>query len=167
MSEQDFGFDDDGSGSSSRMIPVNELELAMLTTNPAWGKEATPELNEKLSEIRENVVVDTEGNEFVPKEQLWGLLSFYSRDTRLGNLGSEDYSYARKYMLFAGDCLMLGYVKSFMVSLSRAISVLELSQSKGGFMRKRLNTSSFEHTRMELSPKKRKWGGKNNGGDLV
>lgn len=126
-----------------RKIPANELDLSFMTTESAWGKEVTDELNDRLVEIGatydENGVVTG-----VEKRHLWGLYSYYTRDMRLSNLNQERYIYCLNWLGIAGDCLRCNYIHSFMTALSRVIDALELSQSVGGFLRRRTNTVTQE-----------------------
>jgi len=145
-----------------RDVPHNEMDLQMQLTNPKWGHEVPEELKEKLSAIKG--YAKTENGEYVEvKDQLWGLLSFYTRDVRLGNLSTMwgEVEYCRYYLDLANDLLRENYVQSFLTCLSRVATVLELSQSKGGFLRKLINTIRQEHLREEREPKKRNiFGGK-------
>lgn len=125
-----------------RKIPANELDLSFMTTESAWGVEVSTELNEALVEVGIKKVGDkTE----ITKTHLWGLYSYYTRDMRLSNLNYERYIYCLNWLGIAGDCLRVGYVQSFMTSLSRVIDALELSQSVGGFLRRRGGTITQEH----------------------
>lgn len=71
-----------------------------------------------------------------------------------------EVAYCQYYLDLAGDLLQNNAIKPFLIALSRAASMLELSQSKGGFLRKRMNTLSQEHISQELEPKKQKLFGK-------
>ena len=142
-----------------RSTPVNELDMQLMIVNSEWGKNISSELDNKLQEDSLKLV---NGNYTIEKKKLWGLLSYYTRDMRLGNLGNYDYVTATEWLNFAGDCLRYNYVKSFLTCLSRVITILELSQSKGGFLRKRLGTftqESYQNYRDE-NEKKGLWGEK-------
>lgn len=126
-----------------RKIPANELDLSFMTTESAWGKEVSAELNERLKEV--GAEYDEEGNVTgVTEKHLWGLYSYYTRDMRLSNLNLERYIYCLNWLGIAGDCLRVNYIHSFMTALSRVIDALELSQSVGGFLRRRNNTVTQE-----------------------
>lgn len=128
----------------TRNVPINELDLQMQTVNSEWGRDITPELKERLSEA--GVPIQSkDGKLTVDKKDLWELLGYYTRDIRLGNLDKETYYMCSEWLDFAGDMLRLGMVKPFLTSLSRVITMLELSQSKGGFLRKQLNTITQQH----------------------
>lgn len=127
----------------SRNTPINELDLQLMIVDSEWGKDIAPELYERLSET--GGIEQKDGKFKVGKKHLWGLLTYYTRDMRLGNLDRETFIACVTWLDFAGDCLRLGYVKSFLTSLSRVITMLELSQSRGGFLRKRLGTFTQEN----------------------
>jgi len=123
--------------SDPRTIPRNELDLNMLTTESVWGKgEVSSDLKNRLTQL-------VSDGEEVTTRHLWGLLSFYTRDMRLANLDRREMEYCKYYLDYAGDLLNETAVESFIIAISRAASVLELSQSKKGFLRKRFGT--FEH----------------------
>jgi hypothetical protein len=130
---------------SERKIPINELDLQLMTIENEWGKEISPELKEQLKILGEDLETETDGKFKVKKTQLWGLLSYYTRDMRLANFNKEEFYYCNEWLNFSGDCLRQGFIRSFLTSLSRVITVVELSQSKGGFVRKRLGTFTQEH----------------------
>lgn len=147
-----------------RISPQSELDLQMLLTDPQWGQHmgVPPELRDKLQKIIGKV--QNEHNQTVAiVDSLWGLLGYYTRDIRLGNL-SQFYGevyYVQYYLDLAGDCLRYSYLQAFLKSLSLAITVLETSQSRAGFLRKRQGTITQEkHTRDESEPKKQSLFGK-------
>lgn len=140
-----------------RKVPMNELDAQMMTIDTEWGGSVAPELKSKLMEIGGKVSTDSEGKLKLQTEQLWGLLSYYTRDIRLGNLDKETYPICVAWLDYAGDCLRLDWVKSFLTALSRVVTMLELSQSRGGFLRKRLGTFTQEHYN-EFSEKNQKKG---------
>jgi len=125
-----------------RKIPANELDLSFMTTESAWGKEVSVELNEALVEV--GIINEGTPQEEITKTHLWGLYSYYTRDMRLSNLNHERYIYCLNWLGIAGDCLRVNYIHSFMTALSRVIDALELSQSVGGFLRRRTNTVTQE-----------------------
>jgi hypothetical protein len=149
----------------NRSVPISELDYQYRTTEPNWGKIDVPaELRSKLMQISEGV--DDDGNPVYTPESLWGLLGYYTRDMRLANLSTfnNEFDYCMYYIDLAGDCLREGYTESFLTSLSRAVTILELSQSKGGFFRKLLNTFRSEQSIETIEPKKSamSWGKKDN-----
>lgn len=145
-----------------RTVPQSDLDFNLMTTDPVWGSEnINPELQKKLSETIEGI--DIEGKTKYREEKLWGLLNFYTRDVRLGNLRSwDELPYVQYYLDLAGDFLQCNMIRPFLISLSRAATKIELSQSKNGFLRRRMNTFTKESSHQELdAPKKNLFGGKN------
>lgn len=151
-----------------RLIPQSELDFYFKTTESAWGKSEVPqELKDKLQRLmiykdeNGNVVYDKDedGNPVmrINKIDLWSLLSFYSRDMRLSNLSykNNEIVYCQYWLDFAEDMLQEGFLIPFITALSRAVSVMELAQSKGGFLRKQMNTITTENINQELEPPKK------------
>jgi len=149
-----------------RISPQSELDLALMTTDAVWGKpEVSPELKTILNKYYRTK--DEKGQVGYTTQSLWGLLSYYTRDLRLSNLNKEQMDYVKHFYDLAGDCLQEGLIRPFIICLSRSATILELSQSKGGFLRKNLRTKSEEFTKTEIEPPKRRifGGGKNKGGN--
>lgn len=147
--------------SQGRVLPRSELDFNLMTTNGVWGSgEISPELKDRLSKYY--AVNDKDGQLKVSKENLWSLLGFYSRDLRLANLStwSGEVFYCQYYLDLSADLLREDMVEPFLICLSRVASVLELSQSKGGFLRRRMNTFSQENITGEMEPKKKTLFGK-------
>jgi len=154
--------------SELREVPHSDIDLQMQMTNPEWGHKVPQELKDKLTKIKGYSPSDDGKSYTVIKEELWGLLSFYTRDVRLGNLNVflGETEYCRYYLDLASDLLREDYIDPFLTCLSRVVSVLELSQSRGGFLRRQNNTIRQEHSREEKEPKKRNlFGGSKNNGD--
>lgn len=140
-----------------RQSPQTELDLALMTTDALWGRpEVSPELKNRLNKLYKTT--DKDGKEGYEAQSLWGLLSYYTRDMRLANLSvmNGEFEYVKYFIDLAGDCLQEGLTRPFVIALSRAATVLELSQSKGGFLRNRQRTQSFETRTSELNPPNRK-----------
>ena len=166
----------------NRNLPQNDLDFNLMLTDSVWGKrEVGEELKNKLNKIyldRDEkgnpvMVKDKEGNT-VPlgeKYSMWSLLSFFTRDMRLGNLSewSGELQACRYMIELSNDLLVTDMKTSFSVALSRVATILETSQSKNGFLRRSMNTLRQEHIRQEVeAPKKSFFGGgadkKNAGG---
>lgn len=151
----------------SRISPQSELDLQMLLTDPQWGQKlgVPAELRAKLQKIIAHVQTEKEGVVAIT-DNFWEMLGYYTRDVRLGNL-SQFYGevyYVQYYLDLAGDCLRYGYLKSFLKSLSLAITLLETSQSRAGFLRKRQGTITQEkHSTESFEPKKQSLFGKKSG----
>lgn len=148
--------------SSETATPMSELEMMFITTQPAWGREAHKELDNKVKRMKRELEAD--GSLKETNQKLWGLLSYYTRDIRLANLNSVngEFEYCQFYLDLAGDLLRANYVKSFLTALTRVITVLELSQSKNGFLRRRSNTITRESVGSPEPPAKSGWLGKKN-----
>lgn len=145
----------------SRDLPTSEIDMQMMMTNPVWGRDVPSELKDKLAMY--SYYKDSDGKVVVDKTSLWGLLGYYTRDIRLGNLGemNGEMAYCQYYLDLAGDCLRENYINGFLVALSRAVTRIELSQSKKGFLRKLFGTIRQEHYTELLEPNKSKiFGGK-------
>lgn len=153
-----------------RVMPSSDLDFNMLLTDSVWGKQEVPkELRDKLSKLYVQAGLNGEEDK-VTKESLWGLLGFYTRDMRLGNISMKDgtYQYVTYHLDLANDLLNADMIEPFIIALSRAATQLEISQSKGGFLRKENNTLHQKNQNENLEPpKKGMFGGfssKNNGG---
>lgn len=153
-----------------RTLPHSELDLNLMLTDSVWGKsEVSSLLQERLNKYftmrdQDGVQIFTEdGKPIVTKESLWGLLGFYTRDMRLGNLSRLDNELqtCRYYINLANDFLNVDMIEPFLIALSRAATILETSQSKGGFLRRITNTLRQEHVKQELEPPKKGWMGGN------
>lgn len=139
-----------------RTSPQSELDLHFLTTNSVWGQpEVSPEIRERLNKLYSSV--DAKGTEQITVSSLWGLLGYYTRDMRLANLSATtgELQYCQYYLDLAGDLLQAGMIEPFVIGLSRVATMLELSQSKGGFLRKQHNTFRHEQTKQEIEPPKK------------
>lgn len=141
--------------SHDRSIPVNDLDMNMMLTTPEWGREITQELRVKL----QKVLGKDKGGKLVT-EDLWALHAYYNKEMRLGNLKNIEVDYCRIYLDIAGDGLREGYILSFTTALSRVATVLELSQSRGGFLRKRLSTITTEDKKFTEEDKRGMFGNK-------
>jgi len=140
-----------------RNVPISDLDLQFQMIEPAYGKSGiSSELMAKLQQY--GVEKDENGNQvIVEKGSLWGILGYYTRDIRLGNLDkfTGEYAYVKYYLDLAGDLLQADMIKSFLIALSRVASVVEISQSKGGFLRRRINTMTSEQHYQGLEPTKK------------
>jgi len=124
--------------------PKDVLDFNLMVIDSVWGKDSiNDDLKDKLASLK-NVYQDEQGKVFVQKESLWGLLGYYTRDFRLSNLDASQFHYCVVLTDLAGDFLKCDFVNPFLVCLSRVASVLELSQSRGGFLRNRQSTLTEE-----------------------
>ena len=134
---------------STTKSPYDNLQLQFMMTEPGWGKEIPEGLYQKLQEFKGEPYKNSQGKTVIDAQPLWDLLGFYTRDVRLGNLQQADVFYCEHYLDLASDCLRQGFIRSFLSALSRAITKLEVSQSRDGFYRKRTSTVTSEQIKQE------------------
>ena len=142
--------------------PQSDLDLNLMLTNPVYGTDAISETIQKklrkgflLTDADGKPIVDQEGNHRYDVDSMWEKLNFYTRDMRLGNLGTKEITYCQWYIDFVSDLLQDDMYESAIVALTRAATIIELSQSKNGFLRKQPNTLRTEHIAGELEPERR------------
>ena len=176
---------DENTEQPMREIPLNELDFSNQLANPVWGdKLSKPDLRKKLNIVKlktdENgqplfqvqKIIDGEGK---PKEVYMPIieelseydnLSFLTRDFRLSNLNDEQVTICQYWTELAADLLQDGFKKAHIAALSRVAIILEVNQSRKGFLRKNMNTLRQESTHQEVEPAKKSFfgGGKKNGG---
>jgi len=147
-----------------RIRPQSDLDFNLMITETLWGSTfVSPELQEfltkryQLTDENERPMFNNEGLPVVSKEALWGLMSYYTRDLRLSNLNykNNEIQYCQHYLDLAGDFLKENMIRPFLICLSRVATVTELAQSKGGFLRKNMNTLRTENVDEYLEPKKK------------
>lgn len=143
-----------------RIMPQSGLDFNMMLTDTMYGSR-------NIGAQLKRQVKNRDDPEDPEKTEAWELLSFYTRDLRLSNIGDREFVYCQYYIDLAGDCLREGYMEAFAKSLALAATVLELAQSKGGFLRKRQNTLTQESMSGEIEPTKKRllFAGKKNGGN--
>ena len=146
----------------NRRSPHNDLDLNLMLTDPVVGSENVDQyLQEPLEKTfymtdkDGKLLVDEHGNPVVNKDSMWKKLNFFTRDMRLANLSTEELNYCNWYVKMAGYCIQEGYLESFVIALQDAMTVLELSQSKKGFLRKQPNTLRTESVTGDLEPQKK------------
>lgn len=143
-----------------RIMPQSGLDMNMMLTDTMYGsRQIGEQLKRKMKDRLDNP-------DDIDRTEAWELLSFYTRDLRLSNIGEREMIYCSYYIDLAGDLLREGYMESFAKALALAATVLELSQSKGGFLRKRTNTITTEGLTGEINPEKKRllFSGKKQGG---
>lgn len=148
----------------SRIKPSSDLDFNLMITETLWGSNlVSPDLQEALTKQYQmvdeegNPVVDDQGNPVVTEKAAWGLLSFYTRDLRLSNLSYKtgEIQYCQHYLDLGGDFLKEKMITPFLICLSRAATIIELAQSKGGFLRRNMNTLRMESSEETLDPQKK------------
>lgn len=147
-----------------RIMPENALDYNMMMIESEWGRpeSISRDLLEKLSKVK-GFYVDKEGKPLFNddgspdtiKESLWSMLGFYTRDMRLSNLDAPQFKYCVFFLDLCNDFLRVDMIEPFLTCLSRVATVLELSQSRGGFLRNRQNTLTTE-TRFNLAEQQKR-----------
>lgn len=139
----------------NRRLPTSNLDFDLMIVDSLWGRVDVPkELRDRLNESVTEYDPETNTSKIAVKS-LWGLLGHYTRDLRLANLSDDELRIVRYHLDLAADYLSVNLKESFTVCLSRAISILETSQSKKGFLRKQMNTLRQEHSQETIEPKKK------------
>lgn len=139
-----------------RRVPTSDQDFNYMIVDTRWGKVDVPNELRKALEKEERKVIIHKGERYIneskepviatqdivvyEKKIMWDLLSFYTQDIRLGQLTKDQETYVIYHLDLAGDCLHSNLTESFIIALSRAISVLETSQSRQGFLRWILTT---------------------------
>lgn len=155
-----FGFDDEDKKEDKSknkkdkdILPESSLDLTLMFTNSEWGKENGIPAELKSALNKRFFFKDKDGKEQTIDRSSWGLLGFFTRDFRLGNLDGHGVRYCEHYSELASELLDLGFIDPFVISLSRVATKLELSQSKAGFFRKQSSTITQERiSRGNLEP---------------
>jgi hypothetical protein len=154
----------DDDNKQMRFMPENTLDYNMMMIESEWGRDESinAALLDKLQKIKgfyvdkdNNPIIDEAGNPEFVKESLWGMLGFYTRDMRLSNLDASQFRYSVFYLDLCNDFLRVDMIEPFLTCLSRVATVLELSQSRGGFLRNRQNTLTTE-TRFNLAEQQKR-----------
>jgi len=131
-----------------KFVPQNEIDLQLVLTNSQWGSSEQTQLRKILQTYKYKVVQVESGNGqqlmLQEKQNYWDLMEFFTRDLRLGNLKENELFVIRYDLDLATDLLSNDCFKSFITALSRVAVVLETSQSRGGFLRKIIQ-SIFKH----------------------
>jgi len=147
-----------------RISPRSNLDFNLMITETCWGsplvsQNLQDQLTKNFQAVDENgkTLFNDKGQPIVTEEALWGLMAFYTRDLRLSNLSykTNEIQYCMHYLDLAGDLLKEKMLKPFIVCLSRVATITELAQSKGGFLRRQMNTLRTENVDEYLEPKKK------------
>lgn len=140
-----------------RHIPESPLDASWQMTNPAWGRSEVPKfLRDRLSKAKEGTFFDADGNAYAPnREGMWEMLGFFTRDLRLGYLTGPEAREAREWLEIASTCIAEDLPESFFLSLSKVISMVEISQSRNGNLRRTQKTNRQEQSVSYEEPPKR------------
>jgi len=98
------------------------------------------------------------------EKALWSQLGYFTQDMRLSNLSEgniwkglpNEVEYCEYRLNLANDLLSEGYDEPFIICLERVAAKLELCQSKGGFLRRRMGTYTQENKSEVIEPANRK-----------
>ena len=132
--------------------PNTDLDFQQQLTDPFISSTyVNPAFSSKFKEYQ--YVLDADGNitlnedgtkKIEIKRDLWAVLQMFTRDWRLGNIDTKKEAiYIRHYLDLTTDIITLlgdDFREPSLISFERALVVNETSQSKGGFLRKMLNT---------------------------
>lgn len=155
-----------------RIRPSSNIDLQLMTTNSVWGE---PEINKAVKEklriegakisykagdviqTSQGLVRINEDTEVNNDSDYWSILDVYTRDLRLGNISKKDgeMEYCQYMLDLATDLLQDDFKAGFTAAIRRLATVLELSQSKGGFLRNKFNTLTYEQYTEEREPPKK------------
>lgn len=133
----------------NQMNPSNDVDLFIYTTDPAWCTEdINTDFEQVLRDENGKPVLDREGNPIVVFS-FWHSLRFIKRDLRLGNIDPrfDDIEWMENRIQLAQNLIMLrnGAFKHLApMSIIPVIAIIELSQSRKGFLRKNFRTFSFK-----------------------
>jgi len=153
-----------------RVMPESDLELNYHFTNPQWGDDTVNvDLQNQLTKdvIRQLPVghyyTDPKTQEqkisdgsvkYMDKKNLWANLSYLTRDIRLANYGGREYTYCAYFYELAGHFLNEGFTECCAICIQMAAIHSEMSQGKGGFLRKIQNTLIKEERTQPLETRK-------------
>lgn len=150
-----------------RYLPGSDAEFYLHITRPSYADKAlNPGLNDRVS--NKFNVTDSDGNVVLDKktgkpiEVKISKLDFYeifTQDVRLGNLNDEEVFFCTEYLDTAYDCLSSELGGGALVIAERAYSVVEVSHSKKGWLRRILATLRMENIHEMYEPKKSFLGG--------
>jgi hypothetical protein len=163
-----------------RIRPASNIDLQLMTTNSVWGE---PSINKAVKDklkisggkifYKKGDVIQTptgflkfeEDTTIELEADYWSILDVFTRDLRLGNISRKDgeMEYCQYMLDLATDLLQDDFKAGFTAAIRRLASVIELSQSKGGFLRNKFNTLTYEqYTEEREPPKKGLFGTKKN-----
>lgn len=152
-----------------KVLPESDLELTYAFTNPQWGDESVnKELQDKFKRNvfeyapKGSILQDNEGNQIVSdgkqkilnKKDYWANLAFLTRDLRLANYDRTTYNFCSYMYELAGAFLNEGYVEAAALSMQIGAIHGEMSQGRGGFLRKMQNTLIKEEKFQQMEVKK-------------
>jgi len=125
----------------STPMPYDKLEFQAQLINPTYGIPS-----EYSQHAKDRMKVQDDMGEM--QNLLANMNIIYKRDLRLGNLSrlNGEVGYVQEYIDFSSDLISEGLPRSGATSMARAATVLEISQSDRGFLRRELNTFTKKST---------------------
>ena len=139
-----------------QLVPSNDTDLFIYTVDPAWSTEdINTDFEQPLLDENGKQVLDEHGRP-VMVFSFWHSLKFLKRDFRLGNLNAkyDDFEWMENRIQLAQNLLMLrdgAFKRLAPMALAPVIAIVELSQSRGGFVRNNFRTFSFKSENEEKS----------------
>ncbi len=165
LTKDTFVFDDKGNLVYEHRVCKGKIGIEITRTSKG---EELEELH--CEKCNKNVNVNDVQPKFTRKA-IWSQLGYMTQDLRLSNLSQgnvwkgeiDEVAYCEKWLNLAGDLLSEGYDDAFQSALQRVASKTEICQSKKGFLRNRMGTSTFESKSETIEPSKKSMslGGKN------
>ena len=139
--------------------PNTDLDFQAQLTDPFTSSEyVNPNFSNKFKDIVYFKDETTGEVQAVVKRDLWAILQIFNRDWRLGNIDKKEEAVFIRYNIdLCADILnLLGddFKQPALICFERALCVNETSQSKGGFLRRMLNTFIHKTNNNNEQPKK-------------
>jgi len=147
--------------------PSTDLDFQQQLTDPFISSEyIDPSFTDKFKEYE--IVRDENGEPIILEDgrvqvqitkDLWGVLQMFTRDWRLGNVNKEEAMAIQHHLHLTSDiliCLGDDFKEPALMCFQRALCLNEVSQSKGGFVRKILNTFIHKSTAIDSDNKQQK-----------
>jgi hypothetical protein len=127
--------------------PIDDLEYKHDITRPQY-----------IDGISKDYKNEVQRDDLPPSDDLEKAFGFFTQDLRLGNLSTADMKRAEFFLNFAGRCSRLGLSKPFSSSLLKVASIIELSQSHKGWLRKFIHTQNIrQESSIEEKSEDKSW----------
>ena len=134
------------------MTQQNKIPMPQANTDLAFQQSLTDPFTSSqyvdpsfMNKFKDISFIEKDGQTFAKVEKdLWAILQIFNRDWRLGNIDKKEEAVFIRYNIdLCADILnLLGddFKQPALICFERTLCVNETSQSKGGFMRRMLNT---------------------------
>jgi hypothetical protein len=139
----------------STPMPYDKLEFQAQLINPTYGIPS-----EYSQHAKDNMKVPDENGEI--ENLLANMNIIFKRDVRFGFLKRlhNEVNYVQEFIDFGSDLLSWKLKRSAATCITRAATVLEVSQSENGNLRKELNTfTKKSSTEIKEAKDNSLWGG--------